>query len=140
MKIRTLLELRQENKAHFLDGTVILEFLSIFKNSHASSPFEALNYVYLSRYQSNVIPPISKRQRTVAFSRVSTGDSGIPSSCEMQHQREFKPLQGSPAFFGVRVSRGPFHLRQQNQGPSHIPIAQGRLLLRCLWKIGLPVQ
>ena len=31
-------------------------------------------------------------------------------------------------------------LRQQNQGPSHIPIAEGRLLLRCLWKVGIPLQ
>ena len=26
------------------------------------------------------------------------------------------------------------------QSPSHIPIAEGRLLLRCLWKVGLPLQ
>ena len=31
-------------------------------------------------------------------------------------------------------------LRQKNQGPSHIPIAEGSLLLRCLWKAGLPLQ
>ena len=94
-----LLEVRQETKAHFLVGTVILGFLSIFKKSQASSPFEALNSVCLSRYQSDVIPPIQMRRRTMAFSRVHTGDSGIPSSCEMKHEPEFKPLQGSPAFF-----------------------------------------
>ena len=65
----------------------------------------------------------------MAFSRVSTGDSDIPSSCEMKHEHEFKPLQGNPAFFLVRVSRGPFHLRQKTQGPSHIPIAEGKLHL-----------
>ena len=86
-------------KAHFLVGKVILGFLSIFKNSQALSPFEALNSVCLSRYESDVIPPIQVRQRTMAFSRVSTGDSDIPSSCEMQHEPEFKPLQGNPAFF-----------------------------------------
>ena len=126
-----LLEVRQETKAHFLFGTVILGFLSIFKKSQASSPFEALNTMCLSRYQSDVIPPIQMRRRTMAFSRVSTGDSDIPSSCEMQHEPEFMPLQGSPAFFLVRVSRGPFHLRQKTQGPSHIPIAEGKLHLRC---------
>ena len=89
----------------------------------------------LSRYQSDVIPPIQMRRRAMAFSRVSTGDSDIPSSCEMQHEPEFKPLQGSPAFFFVRVSRGPFHLRQKTQGPSHIPIAEGKLHLRCFWKV-----
>ena len=94
-----LLEVRQETKDDFLDGTVILGFLSIFKKSQASSPFEALNSVCLYRYQSDVIPPIQMSRRTKAFSRVSTGDSDIPSSCEMQHDPEFKPLQGSPAFF-----------------------------------------
>ena len=94
-----LLKVSQETKAHFLVGTVILGFLSIFKKSQASLPYEALNSVCLSRYQSDVIPPIQTRRRTMAFSRVSTGDSDIPSSCEMQHEPEFKPLQGCPAFF-----------------------------------------
>ena len=93
------LEVKQETEVHFLVGTVILGFLSIFKKSQASSPFEALNSVCLSRYQSDVIPPVKRRRRTTAFSRVATGDSDIPSSCEMQHGPEFKPLQGSPAFF-----------------------------------------
>ena len=91
--------MRQETKAHFLVGTVILGFLSIFRKSKISSPFEALNSVCLSRYQSDLIPPIQMRRRTISFSRVSTGDSDIPSSCEMQHEPEFKPLPGSPAFF-----------------------------------------
>ena len=128
--------MRQETKAHFLLGTVILGFLSIFKKSQASSPFEALNFVCLSRYQSDVIPSIQIRWRTMAFSRVSTGDTDIPSSCEMQHEPEFKPLQGNKAFFCVRVSRRPFHLRQKTQGPSHIAIAEGVLHLRCWWKVG----
>ena len=91
--------MRQETKAHFLVGTVILGFVSIFKKSKASSPFEALKSVCLSRCQSDVIPPVQMRRRTTAFSRVSTGDSDILSSCEMQHEPEFKPLQGSQAFF-----------------------------------------
>ena len=94
-----LLEVRQETKAHFLVGTVILGLISICKKSQASSAFEALNSVCLSRYQSDVIPPIQMSRRTTAFSRVSTGDSDIPSSCEMKHEPEFKPLQGNPAFF-----------------------------------------
>ena len=49
--------MRQETKAHFLVGTVRLGFLSIFKKSQASSPFEAVNSVCLSRYQTDVIPP-----------------------------------------------------------------------------------
>ena len=94
-----LLELRQETKAHFLVGIVILGFLSILKKSQASSPFEALNSVWLSRYQSDVIPHMQMRRRTMAFAKVSTGDSDIPSFCEMQHEPEFKTLQGNPAFF-----------------------------------------
>ena len=93
-----LLEVRQDTKAHFLVGTVILGFLSIFKKSQASSPLEALNSVCLSRYQSDVILRILMRRRPMAFASVSTGDSDIPSSCEMKHEPEFKPLQGNPAF------------------------------------------
>ena len=132
--------LKQETELHFLVGTVILGFLFIFKKSKASSPFEALNSVCLSRCQSDMIPPVQMRRRPTAFSRVSTGYSDIPSSCEVQQEPEFKTLQGSPAFFWVSVSRGPFHLRQKTQGPSHIPIAEGKLHLRCWYKVGSNLQ
>ena len=94
-----LLEVRQETEVQFLVGTVILGFLSIFQKSQASSPFEALNYICLLRCQIDVIPVDQVRQRSTAFSRVSTGDSDIPSSCEMKDEPEFKPLQGNLAFF-----------------------------------------
>ena len=84
---------------HFLVGTVILGFLSIFKKSQASSPYEALNSVCLSRGQRDVRPPVQMRRIPMAFSRVSTGDSDMPSSCEMKDEPEFKPLQGKRAFF-----------------------------------------
>ena len=51
------LEVKQETEVHYLVGTVIMGFLSIFKKSKASSPFEALNSVCLSRCQSDMIPP-----------------------------------------------------------------------------------
>ena len=54
--IRTLLEVRQETEVHFLVGTVILGFLSIFMKSQASSLYEALNSVCLSRCQRDVRP------------------------------------------------------------------------------------
>ena len=41
--IQTLLEMRREMEGPFLVATVILGFLSIFKESQASSPFEAVN-------------------------------------------------------------------------------------------------
>ena len=84
--------------------------------------------------------PGPNEAETYGFSRVSTGDSDIPSSCEMKDEPEFKTLQGNPAFFCVRASHGPLHLRQKTQGPSHIPIAEGKLHLRCLWKVGSPLQ
>ena len=94
--------MKQETEVHFLVGTVILGFLSILKKSKASSPFEALNSVCLSRCQSDMIPPVQRRQWPTAFSSNSTGDSDIPSSCDMKHEPKFKPLQGNPAFFWVR--------------------------------------
>ena len=43
--------------------------------------------------------PVQIRLKTMAFSRVSTGDSDMPSSCEMKDEPEFKRLQGNRAFF-----------------------------------------
>ena len=77
--IWTLSEVRQETEVHFLVATLILGFLSIFKKSKEPSPFEALNSVCLSRCQREVIPSVQMRRRPTAFSRVSTGDSDIPS-------------------------------------------------------------
>ena len=76
----------------------------------------------------------------MVFSRVSTGESGIPSFCEMKDESAFQSLQGNLSFFLVTASWYPLHLRHQTQGPSHIPIGEGRLLLRCLWNVGLPLQ
>ena len=94
-----LLEVRQETEVHFLFGTVILGLLSIFKKSQASSPYEALKSVCISRGQRDVRPPVQMRLKPMAFSRVSTGDSDMPSSCEMKDEPEFKALQGNHAFF-----------------------------------------
>ena len=53
-----LLEVSRETEVHFLVGTVILGFLSIFKKNQASSPFEALNSACLSRVQRDARPPV----------------------------------------------------------------------------------
>ena len=106
--ILTLLEVRRLTEGHVLVGTVILGFLSIFKQSQASSPFEALNYMRLSICQSDVSPPVQMRRRSRAFSRVFKGESDIPSSCEIKEEPAFKRLQGNPCFFRVRASRGAF--------------------------------
>ena len=94
-----LLEVRQETQVHFLIGKVILGLLSISKNSQASSPYEALNSMLLSRVQRDMRPPIQMRRTPVAFFRASTGDSAMPPSCEMKDEPEFKPLQGNRDFF-----------------------------------------
>ena len=47
-----------------------------------------------------------------------------------------KPLQGNLDFFLIRASRGPFRLKHKTQGPSHIHIPKGKILLRCLWNDG----
>ena len=132
--------MRWETESHFLVGTVILGFLSIFNKSQESSPFETVNSACLSRGQRDVSPPVKVRQRPTAFFMVSTGDLEIPSSGEMKDNPAFKPLQGNLAFFRVRASRVLFHFRKKTQGPAHIPIAEGKLLLRCLWKVGLLLQ
>ena len=84
--------MRQQTEFHFLVVTVILGFLSTFKNCQALSPYEALNSVCLSRGQRDVRPPVQMRKTPMAFSRVSTGDSDMPSSFEMKDELEFKPL------------------------------------------------
>ena len=94
-----LLEVRQETEVHFLVGTVILGFLSIFKKSQPSSPYEAMNSLCLSRGQRDVRPPVQMSRTPTAFSRVSTRDSDMASSCEMKDEPELKPLQGNRAFF-----------------------------------------
>ena len=76
----------------------MLVFLSIFK-SQTSSPFEVLNSAFLSTCQRDVRPPDKMRRGTKAFSRVSTGDSDIPSCCEMKDEPEFKSVQGSQDLF-----------------------------------------
>ena len=98
-KIHTLLEVSREAKHPLLVGTFILAFLSIFTKSQASSPFEALNSAHLWKSQMDVRPSVQKRLRTTSFSRVSTGDSDIPSFCDMKNEPAFRAPQGKAAFF-----------------------------------------
>ena len=110
---RRHLEVRRDTEGQFLTGTMILGFLSIFKKSQAPSPFEALNSTRLSKFEKDLRPHVQMKGRSRAFSMVSTGDSDITSSSEMNDETALKPLQGNPAFSLVRVSRGPFHLWQK---------------------------
>ena len=45
--IKTVIDVNQETQGTFLVATLILVFLSIFNMSQASSPFEALNFMFL---------------------------------------------------------------------------------------------
>ena len=111
-----------------------------FQEESGIVTFKALNSECLLKCQRDVRPPVEMRRGPRAFSTVSTGDSDIPSFCEMKDQPAFKPLQHNLAFFRVRASQCSFHLRKQTQGPSHIPIAERSLLLRCFWKVGIPLE
>ena len=97
--IRTRVEVKRESEGPFLVATMLLGFLSIFKKSVASSPFEALNIVSLSSCQGDVRPPVQILRGPRTLSWACTGDSDIPSSCEMKDKPAFKPLLGNLAFF-----------------------------------------
>ena len=114
----------QETEVHFLLGTVVLGLLSVFKKNQASSPYEALISVRFSRVQRDVRPPVQMRWKPMAFSRVSTGDSDMPSSCEMKEKPEFKPVQGNRAFF----ESGPLRVHSTCDRKHRIPLTS--LLLR----------
>ena len=94
-----LLGVRREAKRPLLVGKVILVFLSIFTKSQASLPFEALHSAQLSKCQMDVRPSVQKWLRTMAFSRVSTGYSEIPSSCEMKVEHAFMHCRESQPSF-----------------------------------------
>ena len=81
------MEVMWEAKHPLVIVRVISVFLSIFTKGQALSPFEALNSAHLSKAQMYVRQSVQKRLRTMAFSRVSTGDSDNPSSCEMKDER-----------------------------------------------------
>ena len=97
--VRTPLKVRRDPKHPLLVGTLILVFLSFFTKSQASSPFEAVNSAHLSMCEKDERPSVQKTCKTVAFSRVSPGDSVIPSSFEMKYGPAFKPLEGNQSFF-----------------------------------------
>ena len=63
--VRTLLKVRREAKRPLLVGTVISVFLSIFRKSQTSSPFEAMKSAHLSMCQKDVRPSVQKRWRTM---------------------------------------------------------------------------
>ena len=112
--IGTPLEVRRDTLVPFLVATEILGFLSIFKWSQASYPFEALTPAFLSSFHRYIGVPVEMRREPSAFSRVCTGDSYIHSSFEIKHDPAFKSRQGNPALFSVRSSRLSLPLEAAN--------------------------
>ena len=83
-----LLEIKWKSRSLFLFDTVILGFLTILKNCQALSIFESVNSTWLSSYQSDFTPLFEMKLRPRAFCRVSTGDSDIGSSCDMNDEHQ----------------------------------------------------
>ena len=124
--------MKQETEVNFLFGRVTFGILSFFKKSQASSPFEALNSVCLSRCQRDVISPVQMRRRPTAFSGVSTGDSDIPSPCQMKDEPEFQPLQGNPANFLSEGLYWSIALETENTGSHSQTYCWGKTALEVL--------
>ena len=81
-----LLEVKWEFRSLFLFDTVILGFLTILKNCQAWSKFEAVNSTWLSSCQRHVRPTFEMKWMPTSFSKVSTGNSDILSSCDMNDE------------------------------------------------------
>ena len=81
-----LLDVKWEFRSLFLFDTVILVFITILKNCQPSSTFEAVNSTWLSSCQRHVRTLFEMNWRPRAFGRVSTGDSDILSSCDMNDE------------------------------------------------------
>ena len=81
---------------------MILGFLTILKNCQALSKFEAVNSTWLSSCQRHVMPIFEMKWRPRAFSRVSTGDADILSSCDMNESMH----EASAGKFGLLSNQG----------------------------------
>ena len=81
-----LLEVNWEFRSLFLFDTVILGFLTILKNCQAPSKFEAVNSTWLSSCQRHIRPIFVMNWRPRALCRVSTWESHILSSCDVNDE------------------------------------------------------
>ena len=131
--------MRSDNEDHLLFDTVILWFLTIFQNCQASSSLKQWN-PRGSRIVKGMWGPFSSWGGDLGLSVESL--QGTQTSFHLWYERWecMKPLHENLAFFRIRAYRGPFRLKHKTQAPSHIHIPNRKLLLRCLWKDGLPLQ
>ena len=75
-----------------------------FQEESGLVTFRSIELRMPSEVSRDVRPLVQMMRGTRAYSRVSTGDSDIPPSCEMKDEPAFKPLQGNNTFFPVRES------------------------------------
>ena len=129
-----LLEVRWETKRPFLVSTEIC-FPINFQEESGLGTFCSIELRGPLEVSRDMRPPLQMRLGPGVFSRDCTEYSVIALSCELKDEPAFKRLQGNPTFFGVSEFRYPLHVRQQIQGPSHIPIAEGSLILRYCAKV-----
>ena len=80
------MEFKREFRSLFLFERVILGLLTILKNCQASSTFEAVNSTWLLSCQRHFRPLFDMKWRPRAFCRVSTVDSDIVSSRDMNEE------------------------------------------------------
>ena len=114
--IQTLLEVRWETQCPYLVASVISGYLSFFNKCQALSPFEASNSMCLLRFQRDVRPPFQMRQGPRAFSRFSTGDSDISSSCEMKDKPAIQAIAGKSGLFSSQGILVSIPLETENSG------------------------
>ena len=83
-----------------------------FQEESGIVTFESIELGPPLEMSRDVRHPVQMTPEPRVFSRVSTGESDISSSCEMKAEPAFKPLQGNATFFLVKPSQYPLHLRQ----------------------------
>ena len=126
---------------HFPEGTSIFLIQSFFTGGDVDAriPFSLRQRIGIfQQFAHTPLAPVLRKSINEAYPgcqrwfpdiilfRVSTESDQVIGIRKQKDPGIFttKPLQGNLTLFLVRESRYPLKLMQQNQGPSHIPIAQ----------------
>ena len=129
-----------ETQGPFPVAAWVLGFLSIFKRSQVSSPFEALNSVCLSRCQRDVRPPVEMSGEL----GLSLGNPWVfrhPFTLEDAGQACIQVTAGKSGLIssqGISVSIP--HIAANSGSLSLVPKTERSLLLRCLWKVDTALE
>ena len=122
---------------------------------------EAWNSTFLSSCERGVRPPVEFRWGTWDFSRVATGESDLPSSCEGKLGVPFESLQGNKFLSivgGISVSFRlvvgitgflsscsvdlgiPLEWQQWSQDSSRVEVGKSCFLSSCSRGVGPPLE